>query len=119
MNIEKRQAEFKKMKKAVHRKYKHCKLQIINGMYTIQQGNVNVVSSDWQDLQHASSVYEAYKNAYICEHWDRQKLKGDTIVSSTINNVVGNTSALPQVEAYEYHVSSIEIDDDRNLIKED
>ena len=115
MNIEKRQHEFQKMKKVVQRKFKGCELKLMPGGYTIQQNGKNVVNSEWPDLQFADSVYDAYKNAYICEHWDRQKLKGDNILSNTINNVVGNSSDMPRMEAYEYHEASNEIDDDSNI----
>lgn len=116
INLEKQKHEFNKMKKAVKRKYKDCKLQYANGSYTIQQHGKNVVSSEWPDLQFADTVYDAYKNAYICEHWDRQKLKGDNIISNTITNMVGNTSSLPVVESYEYHSGITEIIDEDNLI---
>ena len=116
INIERQRHEFHKMKKAVKRKYKGCKLEYSNGSYTIQLKGKNVVSSEWPDLQLAQTVYDAYKNAFICEHWDRQKLKGDSIISNTITNMVGNTSSLPIVESYEYHSGTTEIIDEDNLI---
>ena len=116
INIERQRQEFHAMKKAVKRKYKGCELKYSDGSYTIQLKGKNVISSEWPDLQSADSVYNAYKNAFICEHWDRQKLKGDTIISNTITNMVGNSSSLPIVEAYEYHSGTTEIIDEDNLI---
>jgi|TARA_B110000908_G_C10171704_1_gene411166 hypothetical protein len=115
-NIERVKHEFHKMKKAVQRKYKGCELKYSNGNYTIQLKGKNVINSEWPDLQYADSVYKAYKNAFICEHWDRQKLKGDSIIANTITNMVGNTSSLPVVESYEYHSGTTEIIDEDNLI---
>lgn len=115
-NKERAKQEFHKMKKAVQRKYKGCELKYSNGSYTIQLNGKNVINSEWPDLQFADSVYNAYKNAFICEHWDRQKLKGDNIISNTITNMVGNTSNLPVVESYEYHSGTTEIIDEDNLI---
>ena len=116
VNVERKQQEFNKMKKAVKRKYKGCKLKLDNGKYSLQQNGKNVISSEWNDLQFADSVYDAYKQAFICEHWDRQKLKGEKIINNMITNVVGNTSDLPQVESYEYFEESTEITDEDNLI---
>ena len=62
MNIEKRRHEFQKMKKVVQRKFKGCEVKHTQGGFTIQQDGKNVVNSEWPDLQHADTVYDAYKN---------------------------------------------------------
>ena len=85
VNIERKRLEFNKMKKAVKRKFKGCKIQLDNGKYTLQVNGKNVISNEWSDLQVADTVYDAYKQAYICEHWDRQKLKGEKIINNMIN----------------------------------
>jgi len=114
-NIEQKRQVFNKMKRSVKRKYKGSKLVFIDNCYSIQANGKNVISPEWEDLRTAKSVYDAWKNAYICEHWDRQKLKGDKIIGNTITNMVGNSSSLPSVESYEYHEDSTEISDEDNL----
>jgi len=114
-NIEQKRQVFNKMKRSVKRKYKGSELVLVDNSYSIQANGKNVISPEWEDLRTANSVYDAWKNAYICEHWDRQKLKGDKIIKNTISNMVGNTSSLPKMEAYEYHEESIEIPDEDNL----
>jgi len=98
MNIEKRQHEFQKMKKVVQRKFKGCELKLTPGGYTIQQDGRNVVNSEWPDLQHADSVYEAYKNAFTSEFWTRQYNKKPKKVHACIVNMVGDDTNLPQNE---------------------
>ena len=98
MNIEKRQAEFKKMKKAVHRKFKGAKIVYTGGMYTIQANGKNVVNPEWPELQHADSVYNAYKNAFTSEHWTRQLDKKPKKVKASIVNMVGDDSNMPKNE---------------------
>jgi hypothetical protein len=115
-NIEQKRQIFGKMKRSVKRKYKGCELVYTEGHYSIQTNGRNIISPEWKDLMTANNVYTAWKNAYVCEHWDRQKLKGNKIIQNTITNMVGNSSSLPQVEAYEYHSGTTEIIDEDNLI---
>jgi len=115
-NIERKRQIFNKMKRSVKKKYKGCDLVVADNSYTIQIDGKNIITPEWEDLRTAKNVYDAWKNAYICEHWDRQKLKGDKIIGNTIKNMVGNSSSLPIVEAYEYHSGTTEIIDEDNLI---
>lgn len=114
-NIEQKRQIFDNMKRFVERKYKGCALVFTNNCYSIQVIDRNVISPEWGDLRIARNVYDAWKNAYICEHWDRQKLKGKKIIGNTIKNMVGNSSSLPLVEIYEYHEDSTEMTDEDNL----
>tara|TARA_R110001606_G_scaffold115382_3_gene243485 strand:- start:4860 stop:5222 length:363 start_codon:yes stop_codon:yes gene_type:complete len=115
-NIERKRQIFNKMKRSVKRKYKGCALVVADNSYTIQVDGKNIITPEWEDLRTSENVYDAWKNAYICEHWDRQKLKGNKIIANTIKNMVGNSSSLPRVESYEYHEDSTEIQDEDNLI---
>jgi len=115
-NIEQKRQIFGKMKRSVRKRYKGCELVFADNRYTIQVDGKNVITPEWESLVTANSVYEAWKNAYICEHWDRQKFKGNKIIGNTITNMVGNSSSLPRVESYEYHEDSTEIQDEDNLI---
>ena len=114
-NIEQKRQIFDNMKRSVERKYKGCGLVFTDNHYSIQVNDRNVISPEWEDLRIAKSIYDAWKNAYICEHWDRQKLKGDKIIGNTIKNMVGNSSSLPLIETYEYHKNSTETTDEDNL----
>jgi hypothetical protein len=98
MNIEKRKSDFQKMKKVVQRKFKGCELKATPGGYTIQQNGRNVVNSEWPDLQHADTVYDAYKNAFTSEFWTRQYNKRPKKVQACIVNMVGDDSNMPQNE---------------------
>ena len=98
MNIEKRRHEFQKMKRVVHRKFKGCELKAMPGGYTIQQDGKNVVNPEWPDLQHADSVYDAYKNAFTSEFWTRQYHKKPKKVAACIVNMVGDDSNMPHNE---------------------
>jgi hypothetical protein len=96
MNIEKRRHEFQKMKKAVHRKFKGAELKCRNGKFSIQANGKNVVNPEWPELQHADSVWDAYKNAFTSEHWTRQLDKKPKKVKASIVNMVGNDSNMPK-----------------------
>lgn len=95
MNIEKRQAEFAKMKKVVNRKFKGAKIVMSGNMFTIQANGKNVVNPEWPDLQFADSVYNAYKNAFMSEFWTRQYNKKPKKVQASIINMVGDDSSMP------------------------
>tara|TARA_Y100000361_G_C11138912_1_gene333825 strand:+ start:996 stop:1409 length:414 start_codon:yes stop_codon:yes gene_type:complete len=97
MNIEKRRHEFQKMKKVVHRKFKGAELKTTSdGRFYIQSKGKNVVNQEWPELQHANSVYDAYKNAFTSEHWTRQLDKKPKKVKASIVNMVGNDSNMPK-----------------------
>ena len=99
MNIEQRQHEYKKMKKVVHRKFKGAELKVTpSGKYYIQANGRNVVNSEWPDLQHATTVYDAYKNAFTSEFWTRQYHKKPKKVAACIVNMVGDDSSMPKNE---------------------
>ena len=95
MNIEKRKSDFQKMKKVVQRKFKGCELKVTPGGYTIQQNGRNVVNPEWPDLQHAETVYDAYKNAFTSEFWTRQYNKKPKKVQACIVNMVGDDTNMP------------------------
>ena len=95
MNIEKRQAEFAKMKKVVNRKFKGAKIVMSGNMFTIQANGKNVVNPEWPDLQFADSVYNAYINAFMSEFWTRQYNKKPKKVQASIVNMVGDDSSMP------------------------
>ena len=99
MNIEKRRHEFQKMKKVVHRKFKGAELKLTpSGKYYIQANGKNVVNGEWPELQHADSVYDAYKNAFTSEHWTRQLGKKPKKVKASIVNMVGDDTNIPRNE---------------------
>ena len=95
MNIEKRQRDFQKMKKVVHRKFKGAELKCRDGKFSIQANGRNVVNSEWPELQHADSVWDAYHNAFTSEHWTRQLGKKPKKVKASIVNMVGDDSNMP------------------------
>tara|TARA_R110000744_G_scaffold366134_2_gene475079 strand:- start:1680 stop:2084 length:405 start_codon:yes stop_codon:yes gene_type:complete len=95
MNIEKRRHDFQKMKKVVQRKFKGCELKFSPGGYSIQLNGKNVVNPEWPDLQHADSVYDAYKNAFTSEFWTRQYHKKPKKVAACIVNMVGDDTNMP------------------------
>mgnify|MGYP003111777860 CR=1 FL=1 len=95
MNIEKRQADFQKMKKVVQRKFKGAKVVYTGGRYTIQANGKNVVNPEWPDLQFADTVYDAYHNAFTSEFWTRQYNKKPKKVQASIVNMVGDDTNLP------------------------
>jgi len=97
-NIEKRQADFQKMKKVVNRKFKGSKLEKTQSGFRITQDGKNVVNSEWPTLQHADSVYDAYKNAFMSEFWTRQLNKKQKKVVASIRNIVGDDSNMPKNE---------------------
>lgn len=97
-NIEKRKHEFQKMKKAVNRKYKGLILKSTSAGFCILKDGKNVVNAEWPDLQHAESVYDAYKNAFMSEFWTRQLNKQTKKVIACIRNVVGDDTNTPQNE---------------------
>jgi len=98
MNIEKRQADFQKMKKVVHKKFKGAKIVYTGGRYTIQANGKNVVNPEWPDLQFADTVYKAYHNAFISEFWTRQYNKKPKKVQASIVNMVGDDTNIPRNE---------------------
>ena len=114
MNIEKRRADFEKMKKAVHKKFKGAKLVNTGGRYTIQANGKNVVNSEWPDLQFADTVYDAYHNAFTSEYWTRQYNKKPKKVKASIVNMVGNDENLPINETYNYIQETTELFDEAN-----
>ena len=117
MNIEKRQREFRIMKLAVLRKYKDAEIKLSpSGMKYVSSKGRNVISDEWPDLQLAETVYDAWKNVYITNHWTNQANKRIDIVKNTITNTCGDTSNIPMVEPYEYAEPSLEIQDEDNLI---
>ena len=97
-NIEKRQSDFQKMKKVVHRKFKGATLTKTLGGFCIIKDGKNVVNSEWPDLQHADSVYKAYENAFTSEYWTRQLNKKNKKVVASIRNIVGDDSNMPKNE---------------------
>jgi len=97
-NIEKRQAEFQKMKKVVNRKFKGSTLQKTPAGYSIISNGKNVVNPEWPDLQHAPTIYDAYQNAFMSEFWTRQLNKQTKKVVACIRNIVGDDSNMPKNE---------------------
>lgn len=118
MNIEKRQAEFKKMKSTIHRKFKGAKIVYTNGVYSIQADNRNVVSDEWSDLQFADTVYDAYKNAFVTEFWSRQYNKNPKKVAACIINMVGEDSNMPQNEPKVDNKSKSKVEADEEIWEE-
>tara|TARA_B110000914_G_scaffold30004_1_gene22729 strand:- start:663 stop:1016 length:354 start_codon:yes stop_codon:yes gene_type:complete len=117
MNIEKRNREFRIMKLAVLRIYKDAEVKLSpSGMKYISSKGRNVLSSEWPDLQLADTVYDAWKNVYITNHWTNQAEKRIDIVKNTITNTCGDTSNIPTTESYEYAEPNLEIQDEDNLI---
>jgi len=117
MNIEKKQREFRKMKSSVLRKYKNAKISLSgSGRHYISSNDRNIVSDEWPDLQLADSVYDAWRNAFITNHWTNQAQKRIDIVKNTITNTCGDTSNIPTTESYEYAEPNLEIQDEDNLI---
>lgn len=112
-NIEQKRYEFKQMKASVERKFKGSKISIAsNGQYYVSQNNINIIDSEWEGLRLADTVYNAWKNAYICEHWDNQAMKRINTVKNTIVNICGDTTSLPIVEPYEYAEPNLELPDE-------
>jgi len=116
MNIERRQREFDKMKSSVKSKYKNAMIRVseISGYSVVNDGK-NVVSSEWPDLQFGDTVYDAWKNAYITNHWTNQANKRIDVVKNTITNTCGDTSNIPTVESYEYAVPNLDILDEETF----
>lgn len=117
MNIEKRNREFRIMKLAVLRIHKDAEIKLSPGgrKYISSKGR-NVVSDEWPDLQLADTVYDAWKNVYVTNHWTNQANKRIDIVKNTITNTCGDTSNIPTTESYEYAEPNLEIQDEDNLI---
>ena len=74
----------------------------------------NIIGEKYPDLSTSDSVFDAWKNAYVIEHWNRQEARSIKGIRADIrNNTVQGGDGMSKA-IYEYFEDDIEVYDEEN-----
>ena len=90
MNIERRQAQYRKARKRVEKMYPGCKLSARErgGFYIESVEGRNIIALKYPDLAFAKDVMSAYINLDIVSHWNKIEDRNSKKFRNDMNNVV-------------------------------
>ena len=116
-NIERKRHKFWEMQQFLKRKFKGAKTMAgPNGTYFVgdKEGR-NIIGEKYPDLSLSDNVFDAWKNAFVIEHWNRQEARSIKGIKADIkNNTIQGGESLSKA-IYEYFEDNSEIYDEENL----
>ena len=90
MNIERRQAQYRKARKRIEKMYPGCKLSARErgGFFIENAEGRNIIALKYPDLAFAQDVMSAYINLDIVSHWNKIEDRNSKKFRNDMNNVV-------------------------------
>ena len=107
--------DFERIKKEMLKKYPGATTHCSPAGYYITANGANVIPNKYPSLQHSDSVYQAWKNLKVVEHWERIEARNTKGFAADIrNNTVQNTPTGVAKEIYEWFMDDINPEDEEN-----
>ena len=90
MNIERRQAQYRKARKRIEKMYPGCKLSARErgGFFIENAEGRNIIALKYPDMAFAQDVMSAYINLDIVSHWNKIEDRNSKKFRDDINNTV-------------------------------